>query len=74
MLGGLTLGEEQQVGLDAGVGVEHAVGQAHDGVQVALFQQDLLEAGLHAFAEQEAIGQDHGGAALILEQLDDRAP
>ena len=71
VLGGPALGEEQQVGLDAGVGIEHAVGQADDGVQVALFQQGLLEAGLHAFAEQKAIGQDHGGAALVLEQLDD---
>jgi hypothetical protein len=29
------LGEEEQVGADAGVGVEDAVGQADDGVQVA---------------------------------------
>src|SRR6185312_6126674 len=30
MLRGLALGEEQQIRLDAGVGAEHAVGQAHD--------------------------------------------
>ncbi len=34
--GGLTFGEEQEVGTDAGVGVEHAVRQSDNGVQVAL--------------------------------------
>ena len=72
MLGRLAFGEEQQVGFDAGVGAEHAIGQAHDGVQVAFFQQFFLEAGFHAFAEEETIGQDHGGAALVFEQLDDQ--
>ena len=42
---------------DAGVGVEDAVGQADDGVQVALCEQLLLDAGLDAFAEQGAVGQ-----------------
>lgn len=32
--------EEQEVGRDAGIGREHAVGQAHDGMQVDPF--DLL--------------------------------
>ena len=48
--------KEQQVGADGRIGFEHAVGQAHDGVQVALFQQVLFEAGFYAFAEQRAIG------------------
>ena len=64
--------EEEQVGADAGVGFEDAVGQADDGVQVALLQQVFLEAGLHAFAEEGAVGQDHGGAAAGLEQADDQ--
>ena len=46
-----TLGEEQDIGLNAGVRVEHAVGQPDDRVQVALFEQMLLEASLDAFAE-----------------------
>ena len=36
------LGEEKEVGLDAGVGTEDAVGQADDGVQVALGEQGSL--------------------------------
>ncbi len=63
--------EEQQIGADAGVGLEHAVGQADDGVQVALFQQVLLEPGLDAFAKQRAVRQHDGGATAGLEQTDD---
>jgi hypothetical protein len=48
------------------------VGQAHDGVQVALVQQVLLEPGLDALAEEGAVGQDDGGAAAGLEQADDQ--
>jgi hypothetical protein len=48
--------KEEQVGADRGLGAEDGVGQAHDGVQVALFEQVLFEAGLHAFAEEGAIG------------------
>ena len=56
VLRGLALGEEQQVGLDAGVGREHAVGQPHDGVQVAFGQQLLFDAGFDTFAKQRAVG------------------
>ena len=59
-LGRLALGEEEQVGVDAGVGGEDAVGQAHDGVQVAGLQQALLDAGLDALAKEGAVGQDDG--------------
>ena len=62
----LALLEEQQVGADGGVGLEDAVGQADDGVEVALLQQVLLEPGLDAFAEERAVGQDHGGAAVLV--------
>jgi len=34
----LAFGEEQEIGFDAGVGSEDAVGQPDDGVQIALFQ------------------------------------
>src|SRR5690606_25263122 len=67
MLGGLAFGEEQQVGFDAGVGVEHPIGQAHDGVQIALGEQLFLDAAFAAFAKQKAIGQHHGGATPVFE-------
>ena len=65
VFGRLAFGEEQQVGLDAGVGSEDAVGQADDGVQVALFEQLFLDAGLDAFAEERAVRQDDGAAAAV---------
>ena len=71
VLGRLALLEEQQVRADAGVGLEDAVGQADDGVQVALLHQVFLEPRLDAFAEQRAVGQHDGGAAAGLEQADD---
>ena len=55
--GRLAFGEEEEVGLDAGVGSEDAVGQADDGVQVALVEQLFLDAGLDAFAKERAVGQ-----------------
>ena len=41
-LGRLAFGEEEQVGFDAGVRGEDAVGQADDGVEVALLHQHFL--------------------------------
>ena len=66
VLGRLALLEEQQVGADAGVGLEDAIGQPDDGVEVALLHQVFLEPRLDAFAEQRAVGQHHGGAAARL--------
>ncbi len=37
-------GKEQQIGIDARVRVEHAFGQAHDGMQVARGKQMLFQA------------------------------
>ena len=71
VLGRRALLEEQQVGADGGVGFEDAVGQADDGVEVALLQQVFLEPRLDAFAEEGAVGQDHGGAAAGFEQAHD---
>ena len=65
------LGEEENVCLDAGVGREDAVGQADDGVEVALSEERFFEAGLHAFAEEEAIGQDHSCTTVVFQQFDD---
>jgi len=70
-LGRLALLEEQQVGADAGVGLEHAVGQPHDGMQVAFLQQVLLQSCLHAFAEQRPVGQHHRRASAVFQQPDD---
>ena len=61
--------EEQDICLDAGVRREHAIGQTHDGVQVALGEQGFLDAGLDAFAEEGAVGQHESGAATGLEDL-----
>jgi hypothetical protein len=69
---GVALLEEQQVGADAGVGLEDAVGQTHDGVQVALFQQVFLQPRLDAFAEQRCRRADDGGAAAGLQQPDEQ--
>ena len=71
-LGRAAFFEEQQIGADGGVGAEDGVGQAHDGVQVALFHQVFFQPGLDAFAEQAAVGQDHGGAAVGFEQANDQ--
>ena len=72
VLGRLALLEEEQVRADAGVGLEDAVGQPNDGVQVALLHEVFLEPRLHAFAEERAVGQDHRGPAARLEQADDQ--
>ena len=69
--GRFALLEKQQVGADAGIGFEDAVRQADDGVEVALREQVFLEPGLDAFAEEGAVGQDHGGAAPRLQQAHD---
>ncbi len=65
------LGEKQQVGLDGGVWREHALGQADDGVQLAVSQQQFLQRRLDTIAKQETIGQHHGSAAVFLEQFFD---
>ena len=72
LFGGLAFAKKKEVGLDAGVGIEDAVGQADNGVQVALDQQLFLEPGLHAFAEEKTVGEDHGGQALGFEEMDDQ--
>ena len=72
VFGGFALGEEQQVGFDAGVGGKHAVGQAHDGVQVAFGQQLFFDTGLHAFAKQRAVGQHQRSAAVGFEDVFDK--
>jgi hypothetical protein len=69
--GWIALLEEQEVGADRRVGPKDAVRQTDDGVEVALFHQVLLEPGLYTFAEEGAVGQDHGGPAAGLQEPDD---
>ena len=65
--------EEQQIGADGGIRPEHGIGQAHDGVQIALFHQVFLESCLDALAKQRAVGQHHGGAPTRLQQADNKS-
>ena len=64
----LTLLEELQISTDAGVGFEHAIGQADDSVQVALFEQCFFQPSFYAFAEQGAVGQHDGGTTTGFKQ------
>ncbi len=49
-------------------GIEHAVGQADNRVQIALGEKRFLDARLHAFAEERAVGQHQAGAAAGLQE------
>ena len=71
VFGGCAFFKKQDIGLDAGVGVEHAIGEAHDGMKVAPLHEFFFDAGLYAFAKEGAIGQDHGTASLLFQQTDD---
>ena len=61
-LGGAGTVEKEEIGRDAGIGREHPVGQADDGVEVELLEKFLLDAGADAIAEQRAVGDDDGRA------------
>ena len=71
-LGRLALGEEEQVGLDAGIRAEHPAGQSHNSVQIAGAEQLLFDPGLHAFAEERAVRQDDGAASSGREQVNNQ--
>ena len=63
IVGGFAGCKEENVGGDARVGREGADGQAHDGMQVELGEQLLLDDAGDAVAEEEAIGQHHAAAS-----------
>ena len=63
--------EKKQICADGGIGLEDAVRQADNGVEVALLQQVFLEPRLDAFAEEGAVRQDHCGAAAGFEKAHD---
>ena len=68
-LRGRALGEEEEVGADAGVGIEDAVRQPNDSMEVALGKEGFLNARLHAFSKEGAVGQHESGASAGFEDL-----
>src|SRR5436190_4133312 len=67
-LGGLALGEEEEVGLDAGAcGGEDAAGEGEDAPEVAVVGELSLGLGESVFvgAEQDALVDDHAAAAAV---------
>ena len=66
---GVGLGEEQDGGGDAGVGLEHAAGQRDHGVELLVLDQHLAQLLVRvARAEEHAVGHDDRGASAGLEQ------
>ena len=51
-------------------GEEQVGRQADDGVDVAVLQELLADAGLHAAAEQDAVRQDDGHDAVLLQKME----
>ena len=67
------LGEEQDGGADARIGLEHAAGQADDGIQLLFFHQQAAQLPVRlAAAKQHAVGHDDGGAPAGLEQAQEQ--
>lgn len=74
LLGRVGAVEEEDVRRDARIGREDAAGQPYDGVQVALGHELLLDVDFRVVGtEEEAVGQDDGGAATLLESIEDDA-
>ena len=64
--------KEQDVRGDGGIGGENAAGHADDGVEIELRQQFFLDVDLGVVgAEEEAVGQDHRRAAVLLQPVHD---
>ncbi len=74
LLGRVRAVEKEDVRRNARVGREDAAGQPYNGVQVALGHEFLLDVDFRVVgAEEEAVGQDDGGAASLLESVEDYA-
>ena len=66
---GVGLGEEEDGGGDASVGLEHATGQGDDGVEFLFLDEELAQGLVRVGrAEEDAVGHDDGGASAGLEQ------
>ena len=64
--------KEQDVGGDGGVGRKHASRHPHYGMQIEFVQQLFLDADLRVVgAEQEAVGQDYCGPAVLFQAVHD---
>ena len=64
--------KEQDVRGDGGIGGEDAAGHTDDGMEVKLRQQLFLDVDLGVVsAEEEAVGQDHRGAAVFFQSVHD---
>ena len=57
--------EEDEIGWNARVGREDAVGQADNGVEIKVLQQFFLDAGADAVAEEGPVGHDHTRSAAL---------
>ena len=69
---GAVVVEEEDVRRDGRVGGEDAAGHADDRVEVEFLQQLLLEIDFRVVgAEEEAVRQDDGGAAVLFETIHD---
>src|SRR6188768_3065113 len=69
----LAFNKEQEIRTDGSVGLKDAVGQTDNRMEITLIQQMFLEPRLDAFAEQRAVGKNHGGATTGSKQPDDKS-
>ncbi len=70
--GGGGVVEEEDVGRNRGVGGEDAVWEADDGVEVELGEELSFDGDFGVVgAEEEAIGEDDGGASVLFEAVHD---
>ena len=64
--GGFAFGEENQVGVYSGIGVEHTLGQADDGVDITFFKEFFLDGGFDAFAKKRTVGKHDACPSVVL--------
>ena len=65
IFGGTGTVKEDEIGWNAGVGREDAVGQSHNRVEIEVFQQLFFDAGADAISEEGAVGDDHTRSAAL---------
>ena len=71
-LGGVGMVEKKDVGGNGRIRRKHAARQADDGMEIELPQQFALDVHLGIIgAEQEAVGEDYRGPAVLLEPVHD---
>ena len=66
---GVSLGEDEDRGGDAGVGFEHAAGKRDHGIELLVLDEELSQGFVRGGRpEEHAFGHDNGGASAGLEQ------